>query len=165
MTQPSEVALVWAQARGGVIGAGNAIPWHIPEDLARFKALTLGRPVVMGRRTWDSLPHRFRPLPGRRNIVLTRQPAWTAPGAERATGLEAALALAGPAPVSVIGGAEVYRAAMPFACTLHVTEVDLEVPGDAHAPEIDATWQLADDGPWQLSGTVRYRFRRYTRPR
>lgn len=163
MTQPSRVALVWAQARDGVIGAGNAIPWRIPADMARFKALTLGHPVIMGRRTWDSLPASVRPLPGRRNIVLTRQPAWSAPGAERAGNLDDALTLAGPGPVSVIGGAEIYCTAMPVADTLHVTEIDLDVLGDAHAPRIDATWRLADDGPWQLSGTTHYRFRRYER--
>ncbi|MBB1037522.1 dihydrofolate reductase, partial [Dietzia natronolimnaea] len=89
------VRMVWAQARGGVIGDGRDMPWHIPEDLAYFKQATTGRPVVMGRATWDSIPARFRPLPGRRNIVCTRDAGWSAEGAERAASVPAALAAAG----------------------------------------------------------------------
>ncbi|WP_417562063.1 dihydrofolate reductase [Microbacterium sp.] len=94
------VGLIWAQARGGVIGAAGGMPWHVPEDLAHFKQLTMGRPVVMGRRTWESFPDRFRPLPGRRNIVITRDEGWQDAGADRAGSLDAALALASSGPGS-----------------------------------------------------------------
>ena len=86
------LGLVWAQARGGVIGKDGGMPWHVPEDLAHFKAVTSGHPVIMGRRTWESFPARFRPLPGRRNIVVTGSPSWAEPGAVRAESLDAALA-------------------------------------------------------------------------
>lgn len=122
-------------ARGRVIGAHNALPWHLPEDLAHFRAATRGHPVVMGRKTWDSLPPRFRPLPGRRNVVVTRNTAWQAEGAEVAHSLEAALALAaGSERVFVIGGAELYAAALPLAQTLLLTEIDASFAGDAHFP-------------------------------
>ncbi|MBF4571471.1 dihydrofolate reductase [Herbiconiux sp. VKM Ac-1786] len=91
------VSLIWAEARGGVIGDGGGIPWHVPEDMAHFRELTAGSTVVMGRKTWDSLPERFRPLPGRRNVVVTRQHDWAAQGAERADSVETALALTGRA--------------------------------------------------------------------
>jgi dihydrofolate reductase len=153
------VTLVAAVARDGVIGRAGSIPWHLPEDMARFRALTLGHPVVMGRRTWDSLPDRFRPLPGRRNVVVTRRNDWEAPGAERAGSFDEALALLGydaapgvnqtakdvaggveidnDASVFVIGGAELYAAALPHADVLELTEVDLEVDGDVHFPVWD----------------------------
>ncbi|MQY29718.1 dihydrofolate reductase [Nocardia aurantia] len=157
------VGLIWAQTTDGVIGAGNTIPWRLPEDSAHFKNLTWGHPVVMGRRTWDSLPDRFRPLPGRRNIVITRQPDWAADGAERADSLESALALADTDNVWVAGGGEIYRAALGRATELHVTEVDADIAGDAYAPAIGPDWR-AEDGPWTTSRTgLRYRFRRYTR--
>ncbi|MFI8961873.1 dihydrofolate reductase [Streptomyces sp. NPDC053493] len=175
------IGLIWAQTLDGVIGAGNAIPWRLPEDMAHFKATTLGRPVIMGRRTWDSLPARFRPLPGRRNIVVTRDPRWTAEGVERAGSVEAALALAtGPADLAeptdpaeptgsadawVIGGGEIYRAALPHATTLSVTEVDSPVAGDTYAPSLDPSWKTAEDTGWLRSTTgLHYRIRRYTRP-
>jgi dihydrofolate reductase len=132
------IALVAAVARGGVIGRDGGVPWHLAEDLARFKSLTTGHVVVMGRKTWDSLPERFRPLPGRRNIVVTRDPAWAAGGAEPAASLEAALErLAGEERVFVIGGAQIYRQALPLADELLLTEVDLEVGGDTFFPDID----------------------------
>jgi dihydrofolate reductase len=132
------VSLVAAVARGGVIGRGNAIPWRIPEDARRFRRLTMGHPVVMGRRTWDSLPARFRPLPGRRNVVVTRNPEWDADGAERASSLEEALGLLAGAPqVFVIGGAQLYAAALALADELLLTEIDLEVEGDTVFPEWD----------------------------
>nr|WP_306660220.1 dihydrofolate reductase [Streptomyces polyasparticus] len=166
-----KVGLIWAQALDGVIGAGNTIPWRLPEDLAHFKATTLGHPVVMGRKTWDSLPPRFRPLTGRRNIVVTRDPQWAAEGAERAGSLDEALELAAkpyesevPEAVWVMGGGEIYRAALGYASMLSVTEVDVTVQGDTYAPEVDATWQTAEDGGWQSSKTgLRYRIRTYTR--
>jgi dihydrofolate reductase len=166
------VGLIWAQTPDGVIGAGNAIPWRVPEDVAHFKATTHGQPVVMGRKTWESLPPRFRPLPGRRNIVVTRDPRWAAEGAERAGSVTEALEFAAaPSPAAasgmvwVIGGAEVYRAAMEHAATLWVTEVDATVDGDVYAPDVDAaSWTVSGDTGWQSSTSgMRYRIRRYDR--
>jgi len=132
------VALVAAIARGRVIGRDNAIPWWIPEDARRFRALTTGHAVVMGRRTWESLPDRFRPLPDRRNVVVTRDLAWAAEGAERAESVDEALRLLDGTPrVFVIGGAEVYRAALPLADELLLTEVEADVRGDTFFPEFD----------------------------
>lgn len=159
------VGLVWAQARGGVIGAEGGIPWHVPEDLAHFKAVTLKHPVIMGRKTWDSLPERFRPLPGRQNIVVTRQADWAAEGAERAGSLEEALALASEdaGDVWVMGGGELYREAIARADRLEVTEIDLDVSGDAHAPDWSGEeWSVDAREPsegWLTSRTgIRYRF-------
>lgn len=159
----SRVGLIWAEARDGVIGARGGMPWHVPEDLAHFKATTLGAPVVMGRRTWESFPARFRPLPGRRNIVVTRQDDWQDAGAERAASLEAALALAEedePEWIWVIGGGELYREAMRYADRLEVTELDLDVDGDTRAPDRTG-WTPAEggQGEWTTSGSgIRYRF-------
>ncbi|WP_290367873.1 dihydrofolate reductase [Antrihabitans cavernicola] len=155
--------MIWAQTPAGVIGQDNTIPWRVPEDTAHFKAVTMRHPVVMGRKTWDSLPERFRPLPGRRNIVVTRQQDWSADGAERAATLQDALQHT--ADLWVIGGSEIYRAAMPFADRLIVTEVDLDVGGQSLAPTITDDWTLTDDGDWQVSThqCTRYRFRRYDR--
>ncbi|MET7355832.1 dihydrofolate reductase [Streptomyces mirabilis] len=164
--------LIWAQTLDGVIGADNAIPWRLREDMAHFKATTLGHPVVMGRKTWDSLPPRFRPLFGRRNIVVTRDPQWVAEGAERAGSIAQALELAGdplepagPAAAAwVIGGGEIYRAALGYATTLSVTEVDSTVKGDIYAPTLGPTWKVAEDQGWQSSASgLRYRIRKYTR--
>ena len=117
--------LIFARAANGVIGLNNAMPWHLPEDLAHFKRHTLGCPVIMGRKTWDSLPPRFRPLPGRLNIVLTRQPNWQADGALRASTLaEACSQCPESSDVWVIGGAEIYALALPLASTVVVTEID-----------------------------------------
>ncbi|MFI7316796.1 dihydrofolate reductase [Streptomyces venezuelae] len=167
------VGLIWAQTLEGVIGANDAIPWRLPEDMAHFKATTLGHPVVMGRKTWDSLPPRFRPLSGRRNIVVTRDPQWTASGAERAGSVAQALELAAepwertaPTATWVIGGGEIYRAALAYATTLSVTEVDCTVDGDTYAPALDPAWTVTEDNGWQSSASasgLRYRIRRYTR--
>jgi dihydrofolate reductase len=161
----SPVVLVWAQTPSGVIGADNTIPWHLPEDLAHFKRATMGHAVVMGRKTWDSLPERNRPLPGRRNIVVTRQPDWYGYGGEPAPSVSAAIALVLPEPVCVIGGSAVYAAAMPAATELVVTEVDLAIDGDAFAPAIGSDWSVFDDGDWQRSqaGGTAFRIRRYRR--
>ena len=159
----SRIGLIWAEAHDGVIGAHGGMPWHVPEDLAHFKATTLGVPVVMGRRTWESFPARFRPLPGRRNIVVTRQDGWEDAGAERSASLEAALALAGedePESIWVIGGGELYREAMRYADRLEVTELDVEVDGDTRAPDRTG-WTPAEDGQgeWATSVSgIRYRF-------
>src|SRR3954468_16198856 len=101
-----KLGIIYARSRNGVIGKDGVMPWHLPEDLAHFKRTTLGAPVIMGRKTWDSVPARFRPLPGRRNVVVTRDPQWRADGAEHATSLEQAIALCGDVPmVWVTGGA------------------------------------------------------------
>ena len=134
-----EIVIIAAVARNRVIGKDNQLLWHIPEDMAHFKALTAGHTVIMGRKTWESLPPRFRPLPGRRNIVITRQAAYAATGAELAGSLEKALELASTASVAfVIGGEQIYRQAMAVADRLEITEVDQEPEGDAWFPEIDA---------------------------
>ena len=146
-----------------MIGREGAIPWQLPEDIAHFKAVTMGHPVVMGRKTWDSLPQRFRPLTGRRNIVVTRQNAWTATGAETVGSLADALELAKPDFAWVIGGGELYTAAIPFARTLSVTEIDADIEGDAFAPQIGPEWRC-DDAPWLTSSSgLRYRFVKYFR--
>ena len=133
----SEIVINAAVARNRVIGKHNRLLWNIPEDMAHFKALTAGHTVVMGRKTWESLPPRFRPLPGRRNIVITRQADYAAPGAELAGSLENALKLASTAAVVfIIGGEQIYTQAMPVADRLEITEVDLVPEGDAWFPEI-----------------------------
>lgn len=137
-----KLGLIYARSRNGVIGKDNVMPWHLPEDLAHFKKATLGSPVIMGRKTWDSLPPRFRPLPGRKNIVITRQPGWQAEGALRAGTLEEAMALAGDAAQAwVTGGAEIYRLALPLADTVLVTEIDADYEGDTFAPELGPEWR------------------------
>ncbi|MDR2853281.1 MAG: dihydrofolate reductase [Burkholderiaceae bacterium] len=139
--------LIYARAANGVIGKEGALPWHLPEDLAHFKRMTAGCPVIMGRKTWDSLPPRFRPLPGRVNIVITRQDDWVQSGAWRAASLRDALALAaqhcagGADEPWVIGGAQIYREALPLARRAVVTEIAQHFEGDAHAPELDARWR------------------------
>lgn len=149
---PPLVGLIWAQARGGVIGADGGLPWHLPEDLAHFAATTRGRTVVMGRRTWDSLPARVRPLPGRTNVVLTRDPDLAAPGADVVGSVEDALAAAGPGRCWVIGGASVYAALLTRADLAVVTEIAEEFPGDTVAPVLDASW-VGDDPAWRESRT------------
>jgi dihydrofolate reductase len=161
------VALIWAEARGGVIGDDGTIPWHLPEDLAHFKELTLGGTVVMGRRTWQSLPERFRPLAGRRNVVLTRDESWSAEGAEVEHSLDEILDAMGrddsSAPVWIIGGGEIYAQSLPLASRIEVTELDLDVAGDTRAPAVDsAAWHVADASEWLESRTgIRYRFVSY----
>ena len=137
-----ELKLIYARSRNGVIGRDGQLPWHLPADLAHFKQTTLGQAVVMGRKTWDSLPERFRPLPGRTNIVITRQTDWHAPGALVAHSLEQAMSLCpAPGPLWVIGGADIYAQALPLASTVVVTEIDVEVQGDAHAPKLGTEWK------------------------
>ncbi|MES2414608.1 MAG: dihydrofolate reductase [Pseudomonadota bacterium] len=134
--------MIYARAANGVIGKNNTLPWHLPEDLAHFKQVTMGWPVIMGRKTWDSLPPKFRPLPGRTNIVITRQDGWQAEGAKVANSVEDAISLAGNIEqVWVIGGAQVYALAEPLAERIEVTEIAQDFEGDAHAPVLDAAWQ------------------------
>ncbi|WP_137895834.1 dihydrofolate reductase [Ramlibacter sp. 2FC] len=133
--------LIFARAANGVIGLRNTLPWQLPEDLAHFKRTTLGCPVIMGRKTWDSLPPRFRPLPGRLNIVVTRQAGWQAEGALRAGSIPEAMALC-PADGDawVIGGAELYAQALPLASSAVVTEIEQDFEGDAFAPNFGPGW-------------------------
>ena len=157
------IGLIWAQAANGVIGRDNAIPWHIPEDMAHFRAVTAGATVVMGRRTWESLPPRFRPLPGRRNVVLTRDRSWRAEGAIVAHDLESALV----GDVWVMGGADVYAKALPSADVVELTEVQESFDGDVYAPELGDGWQLEVcdpvDGWHQSASGLHYRWTRHTR--
>ena len=165
------IGLIWAEAEGRVIGRDGVMPWHIPEDLAHFKAVTLGSAVVMGRKTWDSLPERFRPLEDRRNIVVTRQSDWSADGVEVAHSLDDALALASGNTdtgwIWVIGGAEIFAAVLARADRLEVTEIRAEIAGDTFAPEIPDSWLAVDRDPdegWRTSRTgAAYRFVRYER--
>ena len=138
-----EVFLIAAMAAGRVIGAAGAMPWHLPADLRRFKSLTMGQnrlgcPMVMGRKTFDSLPG---VLPGRRHIVMTRDAAWQAEGAEVAHSLEEAMALANTAHIAVIGGAEIYALALPVAARIELTEVHGDYPGDTFMPPFGQGWR------------------------
>jgi len=159
------ISLVAAVARGGVIGRDNSIPWRIPADLARFREITTGHPVVMGRQTRDSIPPRFRPLPGRRNIVVTRNRKWYGDGAERAGSLDEALELAGDDDeVFVIGGAQVYAAALPFADELLLTEIDAAIDGDTVFPPFDrAVFEEVEREPHRPKDGPPFAFVRYTR--
>lgn len=155
-----EIVVIAAVARNRVIGKDNRLLWNIPEDMAHFKALTSGRTVIMGRKTWDSLPPRFRPLPGRRNIVISRQADYPAPGAELAGSLEQALQLAasGEESIFIIGGEQIYRQAMAVAERLEITEVDLEPEGDAWFPEIAAVdWKISAKSEFPGFAFVTYR--------
>jgi dihydrofolate reductase len=132
------LTLIAAIARNGVIGIDNHLPWRLPADIKHFKALTLGRTVIMGRKTWESLPANYRPLPGRRNLVVTRNGSYHAEGATVATSLSAAISAAGSGEAFVIGGAELYVAALPLANRLQLTEIDAAFEGDTYFPAIDS---------------------------
>lgn len=151
--------MIYARAANGVIGKDNRLPWHLPEDMAHFKSLTQGCPVVMGRKTWDSLPPRFRPLPGRTNIVITRQADWSAEGAVRAASLQDALrhTSAGQT-VWVIGGAQVYAEAQPLADRIELTEIAQDFEGDAHAPVLDAGWHETARSPHTSTNGLPFSF-------
>lgn len=157
------VGLIWAQSASGVIGRDGGIPWRLPEDQARFKELTIGHTVVMGRLTWESLPAKVRPLPGRRNVVLTRQADYMADGAEVVTTLDEAVT----DETWVIGGEQIYALALPIATRCEVTEVEIDLPredGDAVAPVLDETW-VGTTGEWLTSSSgLRYRYHSYLRP-
>ena len=156
--------LIYARAANGVIGKDNALPWHLPEDMAHFKRMTAGCPVVMGRKTWDSLPPRFRPLPGRRNIVITRDAQWQAPGAERAGTLDEAFALgAGAQTLWVTGGAEIFRLALPRADVAVVTEIDADFEGDTLAPDLGTEWTELEREEGVSANGLRFAFVTYGR--
>lgn len=161
------IHLIYARAANGVIGLNNTMPWHLPEDLAHFKQLTNGNPVVMGRKTWDSLPERFRPLPGRTNIVVTRNADWSAEGVLRASSLEDALhagAQHGDT-VWVMGGAQIYAQALPLADVVEVTIIHQHFEGDAFAPELGAEWVETARQDLTSAKGLAYSFVRYERQR
>jgi dihydrofolate reductase len=157
------VGLIWAQSPSGVIGRAGAIPWRLPEDLARFKGLTMGHTVVMGRLTWESLPGKVRPLPGRRNVVVTRQADYMADGATVVGGLDEVPA---DDEMWVIGGGQIYTLALPIANRCEVTEVEVDLPredDDVVAPVLDEAW-VGVEGDWMASTSgLRYRFTSYQR--
>ncbi|HTI74794.1 MAG TPA: dihydrofolate reductase [Mycobacterium sp.] len=157
------LGLIWAQSTSGVIGRDGGIPWRLPEDQARFKELTMGHTVVMGRLTWESLPPKVRPLPGRRNLVVTRQADYTADGAQVVDSLDDALA---EDEAWVIGGEQIYTLALPIATRCEVTEVEVDLPrqeADAVAPVLDETW-AGTTGEWLTSSSgLRYRYHSYQR--
>ncbi|MET0029525.1 MAG: dihydrofolate reductase [Candidatus Thiodiazotropha sp.] len=134
------ISLIAAMARNGVIGRDNRLPWHLPADLQHFKALTLGKPMVMGRRTWESLPGL---LPGRRHVVVSRNPDYRAEGADRVSTIDEAIRLLQESPeIMIVGGAQLYTAILPNADRLYLTRVEAEVTGDAKFPDIDWNqWQ------------------------
>ncbi|MFT3943476.1 MAG: dihydrofolate reductase [Ancrocorticia sp.] len=172
------LAMIWAQGKNRAIGRDGIMPWHIPEDLRFFQRMTTGRPVIMGRRTWESLGEKYRPLPGRTNIVVSRNPEFVAPGASVVRSLDEAIDLAGDddvaapdggtaAPIGsatagrreplawIMGGAQIYAQALPLADFALVTEVDLDVPDpDTFAPEIPAEWSAAGIGTQVVSNDV-----------
>jgi len=164
--------LIWAQTTNGVIGNAGAMPWHLPEDLKHFSSMTAGHPVIMGRRTWESFPARFRPLPGRTNIVVTRREDWAgtpeAEGAVVVPSLEAAFAKAGDGLRWVIGGGQIYRQALPEADFAVITVIDSDADGDTRAPQLPDSWRrtAVEPGPeedgtdhWLTSANgTRYRF-------
>jgi dihydrofolate reductase len=170
------IAAIWAQNQAGLIGAAGRMPWHLPEDLRRFAALTLGCPVVMGRKTFESLPGPGTGLAGRRNIVITRDPAWAAPGAQAvrspeaglAAGLAAAGAAGGSGTVWVIGGGQVYRSVIDQVDLVEVTVVDAPgAQGDTYAPGLDGFALVSADPAdgWRVSSSgIGYRYQTWSRP-
>ncbi|MBG6216316.1 dihydrofolate reductase [Arthrobacter sp. CAN_A6] len=163
------IGMIWAQTEGGVIGRGGGIPWHVPEDMAHFKSTTSGHPVVMGRRTWESFPDRFRPLPGRTNIVVTS--AGAIGGAVVVDSvddaIDTALESAGGEEVWIIGGGQVYEAALARANAAFVTVIEAEVEGDTFAPLLDSDWKLSaltpETGWLTAENGTRYRISLWTR--
>lgn len=161
-----EIALIYARAANGVIGLNGVMPWHLPEDLAHFKRLTQGHPVIMGRKTWDSLPPRFRPLPGRTNIVVTRQADWDETGVQRSSSLDDALQIAeqlGTPTVWVIGGAQIYAQALPLAQRVEATEIARDYEGDAHAPALGPEWQETARAQHVAANGLPFSFATYVR--
>jgi dihydrofolate reductase len=179
---PVKLHLILARASNGVIGHSNTLPWHLPEDMAHFKRTTMGCPVIMGRKTWDSLPPKFRPLPGRLNVVVTHQPDWQASGALRAGSVAQALQLCSQhaqeegamvnhtqvdcTPVKnawVIGGAQIYAQALPLAHSAVVTEIEQAFEGDAFAPTFGPDWAETARERHTAANGLAYSFVTYTR--
>jgi dihydrofolate reductase len=159
------IAIVVAHSANRVIGRDGGLPWHLPADMRRFRELTGGGTVVMGRRTFESLPEAFRPLPGRRNLVLSGDPAYRPAGAEVFPSLDAALAACG-SDCFVIGGELAYRDALGRCERLYATEIDAELEGDAFFPEVDpAEWRCVEDGPRRVENDLGFTFRTYERAR
>jgi dihydrofolate reductase len=157
------LALVVAYARNGVIGRDGDLPWHLPTDMRHFRELTTGGTVVMGRKTYMSIPERFRPLPGRRNLVLSRDPSFAAPGAEVFDDLDGALAAAGEDGF-VIGGGTTYAEVLPRAGRVWATEVDADVEGDTFFPPLDgAEWECVRSGEAVAENGFTFRIKRYDR--
>ena len=171
------IGMIWAQTLDGVIGRDGGMPWHLPEDLAHFKASTLGHPVVMGRRTWESFPEAFRPLPGRKNIVISSREGLAAElepaGAVVVPSLEAALETAegsdGGDRIWIVGGSQVYADAEPLADVAIVTVINTETDGDSYAPRLGPDWTFSGVSPaqdWYTSANgLQYRFALWTRNR
>ena len=156
--------LIFARASNGVIGRQNTLPWHLPEDMAHFKRLTLGCPVIMGRKTWESLPVKFRPLPGRLNVVVTRQPDFVAEGALVAHSMAQAASLCPPESTAwVIGGADIYAQSLPLAVEAVVTEIDAAFEGDAFAPSLGSDWREVARESHTSSTGLAFSFVTYTR--
>ncbi len=159
-----KINMIFARSANGVIGKNNAMPWHLPEDLAHFKKLTLGSPVIMGRKTWDSLPAKFRPLPGRTNVVITRQADWQAEGAKTAGSLQDALTLCQTSNVIwIIGGAQIYAQAEPLASRIEVTHIDKDFEGDAFAPKLGPQWTPSHHEDHVSSTGLKFSFITYVR--
>jgi dihydrofolate reductase len=158
----AELAIIAALAANRVIGIENHLPWHLPEDLQHFKALTLGKPILMGRKTYESIG---RPLPGRRNIVITRNPDWSALHIETVHSLEAALALVADAPeIMLIGGAELYQQGLARADRLYLTELADAYAGDAFFPEVNpADWREIQRQPQQAGNGLQFSYVTYER--
>jgi dihydrofolate reductase len=156
----AEIVLIYARAANGVIGKDGDLPWRLPADLKHFKALTMGLPMIMGRKTFDSLPGL---LPGRRHIVLTRDAGWNAEGAETAASLDEALALAGEGTVAIIGGSAVFEAFLPRATRIELTRIHTDYDGDTFMPELGPEWQEtaredhAAEGPYPAFSFLTYR--------
>ena len=162
------ISLIAALASNHAIGKNNALLWHLPEDMRHFRETTRGKPVIMGRKTWESLPEAFRPLPGRHNIVVSRDPAYPASGATLAGSLEDALrqaeAKTDAAEAFVIGGAALYREALPIADRLYLTEIDQRFDGDVFFPEVSPhDWQEISRQPGLETSGPRYAFAVYQR--
>jgi dihydrofolate reductase len=163
-----QINLIWAQAKNRVIGLKGSMPWHLPEDLAHFKRTTQGAPVIMGRKTWDSLPAKFRPLPGRMNLVISSD-AQTREnlklnGCSPSPSLREALSICeqlAPPDVWVIGGAQIYAQALPLAHKLVITQIDALFDGDAFAPELDASWRLSERHSHVSSNALAFSFNTY----
>lgn len=159
------LSLIAAVARNRVIGKDNQLLWHLPGDMRHFRETTRGKPVIMGRKTWESLPEKFRPLPGRQNIVISRNPAYAAPGATLAASLEDALKLVETSDEAfVIGGADLYRQALPFAECLYLTELTADFEGDTSFPEVPPTdWKETSRSQLAEENGLAYAFVVYQR--